>query len=159
MDFFIPDQFYYMTFISVVSIEVIVIYSLKELGARLKRARGSLTQLEVAKELGVDRSYIGSIEQGRAKPSLNYLVYVAKRFGVSIDWILFGNEINISQKMVPPALAAAGEDEDAELDLMIAYLKELWHDHDCDRRGWLKIQFKEAFPKYLQYQQEKMKNR
>ena len=62
----------------------------KEIGMRLKLARGKTTQKSIADELNISKSYISNIENG-AKPSLEYLTAIAARFNVSIDWLVFGS--------------------------------------------------------------------
>lgn len=57
---------------------------------RLKTLRKSkgLTQLELAKILGVSTSTIGMYEQGRREPELNFVMKIASYFQVSSDFIL-----------------------------------------------------------------------
>lgn len=61
-------------------------------GKRLAEWRSAqdLTQQGLANRLGVSRGYIGDIEAGRSSPSRKFLLLLADRFGVSIDWILHG---------------------------------------------------------------------
>lgn len=61
----------------------------KEIGLRLKQARGKTHQKDWAAELGLSKSYISNVENG-AKPSLEYLTAVSAKFQVSLDWLIFG---------------------------------------------------------------------
>lgn len=63
-------------------------YSL--LGQRIRRERKklSLTQEQLAEMTGVSHAYIGQIERGERNPTLETLVNLANRLGVSIDYLL-----------------------------------------------------------------------
>jgi transcriptional regulator with XRE-family HTH domain len=51
---------------------------------RTIRKKNGLTQAELARRVGVSRSYINKIENGEAKPSLTLLERIASILGVSI---------------------------------------------------------------------------
>lgn len=61
----------------------------KEIGTRLKQARGKTSQKFLAGKFNLSNSYISNIENG-AKPSLEYLTNIASHFNVSLDWLVFG---------------------------------------------------------------------
>ena len=61
----------------------------KEIGIRLKQARGKISQKSLAAEFNLSKSYISNIENG-AKPSLEYLTNIASQFNISLDWLVFG---------------------------------------------------------------------
>jgi len=84
---------------------------LKELflvAERIKTLREhcGLTQSGLAKKLGLTRSSINSWEMGLSIPSTQYIVELAKLFGVSTDYLLGMNEgakinvENLSEKEV-----------------------------------------------------------
>ena len=56
--------------------------TLKEI--RLKKG---ITQVELAKHVGISQQTISHYETGRAKPSLDVAVKLAKAFGVSVEEI------------------------------------------------------------------------
>jgi transcriptional regulator with XRE-family HTH domain len=63
--------------------------------ARRVRARRTilkLTQEELAMELGVTHQHVSRIEGGHAVPSLDLLVRLGRRLGVSTDYLLTGRE-------------------------------------------------------------------
>ncbi|ACV61118.1 transcriptional regulator, XRE family [Desulfofarcimen acetoxidans DSM 771] len=66
-------------------------FSTQELGKRVAEIRGKNTQKELAKAIGVSRSYIGNIEQGITVPSLEVLINIAQQYHVSLDWLVYGN--------------------------------------------------------------------
>lgn len=62
----------------------------KKLGANLKKIRlnKDIKQVEIAKILGVDRSFISNIENGKTNPTLSTITNLAKALGVSSDELL-----------------------------------------------------------------------
>lgn len=64
----------------------------KKLGTRIAAARKSkaLTQEQLADKVGIDRSYIGWIEQGRRKPSLATLDRIAIQLDTSLGELFKG---------------------------------------------------------------------
>lgn len=61
--------------------------TLKTLGWKVQklRKREKLSQEEFAHRLGISRTYMGYIEQGRESPSLKLLLKIARRFTVRIE--------------------------------------------------------------------------
>ena len=110
----------------------------KAIGQRIRQLRGNLSQEDFARELGTVRGYIGDIERGRTKPSLELLYSLAVKYGVSIDWIVTGKERT-------PALSKPFI-EDPELETMIDALRGFWRESDEEKRTWLKLQFWAALP-------------
>ena len=60
------------------------------LGKRIReeRLRLKLTQEKLAEEVGVSTAYIGQIERGERSLTLDKLVKVVNRLGVTIDFLL-----------------------------------------------------------------------
>lgn len=65
----------------------------KDLGARVRRQRQLLewTQDRLAREIGVSTSFIGHVERGSRKASLETLVAIANALNVSTDYLLAGS--------------------------------------------------------------------
>jgi transcriptional regulator with XRE-family HTH domain len=59
---------------------------------RAQRQALKLTQEELAAELGVTHQHVSRIEGGHAVPSLDLLVRLSHRLGVSTDYLLTGRE-------------------------------------------------------------------
>ena len=59
----------------------------KTLGWKIQKLRKQLdlTQEEFAHRLGISRTYMGYIEQGRESPSLKLLIKMARRFAVKVE--------------------------------------------------------------------------
>ncbi len=62
----------------------------KKLGENLKkiRTKKNITQTELAKTLGVDKSFVSNIEKGKTNPTLATIAKLAKSVGVSVDELL-----------------------------------------------------------------------
>jgi transcriptional regulator with XRE-family HTH domain len=62
----------------------------KRLGENLKRIRTKkgITQIEIAKELGADRSFVSNIENGKTNPTLSTITNLAKALGVPVNELL-----------------------------------------------------------------------
>lgn len=71
----------------------------------LRRAR-KLTQLDVARAVGVDRSHLSKIETGDDTPGRDSLTALAGFFGVSLDWLVTGQD-----NAVTPGAVAQTEEE------------------------------------------------
>lgn len=52
------------------------------------RERAGLTQAEIARQLGISRAGVNAWEMGLSVPSTPYVVELAKKFGVSTDYLL-----------------------------------------------------------------------
>lgn len=62
----------------------------KKLGENLKKIRmtKNITQTELAETLGVDKSFISNIENGKANPTLSTIAGLAKVLKVSTNELL-----------------------------------------------------------------------
>jgi transcriptional regulator with XRE-family HTH domain len=61
--------------------------SAQKLGRRIVRARGSLSQRQLAKSVGVSAAYISRIERGERVPTLQLLERIAGVLGVDLSWL------------------------------------------------------------------------
>ncbi|MFA5736894.1 MAG: helix-turn-helix transcriptional regulator [Candidatus Paceibacterota bacterium] len=62
----------------------------KKLGENLKNIRTSknITQTEFAEKLGVDKSFVSNIENGKTNPTLSTITNLAQTLGVSTNELL-----------------------------------------------------------------------
>ena len=62
----------------------------KKLGENLKKMRikKDISQIELARLLGVDRSFVSNIENGKNNPTLSTITSLAKALGVSTNELL-----------------------------------------------------------------------
>ena len=54
---------------------------------RIRKAK-QMTQGDICRKLGVDRSYISNVESGNKTPTLSTITKLAKALGVSVDELL-----------------------------------------------------------------------
>lgn len=64
----------------------------KEINKRFKDFRDSidLSQTLLASELGVTRDVISNIESLRVSPTIHMLIVLDKKYGLNIQWLLYG---------------------------------------------------------------------
>jgi transcriptional regulator with XRE-family HTH domain len=74
------------------------------------RALKKLSQNQLADELDISRSRLGSYEEGRAEPPYDLLIKIADHFHIAIDALVRGDLAKTDQDMVEvvPAKAVAG---------------------------------------------------
>lgn len=62
----------------------------KKLGKRIREERKklNLTQALLAEDIDISDTYMGAIERGERSPTLDTLVKLANRLGVTIDYLL-----------------------------------------------------------------------
>ncbi|MGE5550998.1 MAG: helix-turn-helix domain-containing protein [Bacteroidota bacterium] len=111
-----------------------------DIGRRVRKIRGEMSQKEFAEALGTAPTYISDIERGRTKPSLELLTSIIGKYGVSIDWIITGKEQS------PPPTIPVRPCEDPDLEAMMEALRGFWREGDEDKRAWLRLQFWAALP-------------
>ena len=89
-----------------ISFSVVLSGETVSLGQRVKESREKLkiTQQELAQALGVTPQHISAIEQDKRALSLALLPKLANELGVSIDYLVSGNETGISD--IIPAIKA-----------------------------------------------------
>ncbi len=68
---------------------------------RAKRKALGLSQQDLARELSITHQHVSRIELGDATPSLEMLLKLSRRLGVSTDYLLTGEETT------PPDVAGA----------------------------------------------------
>jgi transcriptional regulator with XRE-family HTH domain len=96
-------------------------------GRRLKqlRAQHGLTQLQLAKRLGVARSTVATYEAGEREPCLDAIQRVAAAFGTSTDYLL-----GCCCSPVSPSASVQPSDGDCEIILRI--VEEARHLSEAD---------------------------
>lgn len=62
----------------------------KKLGKRIReeRQRLNLTQAQLAEDIDISDTYMGAIERGERSLTLDTLVRLVSRFGVTVDYLL-----------------------------------------------------------------------
>jgi transcriptional regulator with XRE-family HTH domain len=67
-----------------------------EVGQRIQRLRGELTQEEFAGRLGVDRKSVSGWETGKRLPDGSSLLVMRRDMGADLNFILGGGEADLS---------------------------------------------------------------
>ena len=70
---------------------------------KLLRENSGLTQAGIARQLGISRSGVNAWEMGLSVPSTQYIVELAKTFGVSTDFLLGINIYYFCRRIVRKA--------------------------------------------------------
>lgn len=77
---------------------------LREFGFRIKEARqrNGWSQEELANKLGTSKSVISGYETGKNDPAQSMVIRLSEVLGVSINWLMFGEEANQYPKNILP---------------------------------------------------------
>ena len=67
------------------------------------RKQSQMSQLQLAQALHVSASTIGMYEQGRRIPGLDILIRMSHVFGVSLDYLVTGNDFTSSTDKFDPS--------------------------------------------------------
>ncbi|MGC6589888.1 helix-turn-helix domain-containing protein [Paenibacillus sp. Dod16] len=67
---------------------------------RLLRKRMGLTQIDFSKQIDISQGTLSDIEQGHCNPSVETVLSIHENYGVSLEFILKGNEGNKSAKII-----------------------------------------------------------
>ena len=94
----------------------------KGMRKRIKELRGEESQKSFGERFGYSHGRIGHIERGRGDPSLDLLLGISLRFGVSTDFILKGTPKKV------PKLGAPDIREVKEVLTIIVNLKKALED-------------------------------
>lgn len=114
------------------------------IGQRLRSLRiaHNLTIPDVNQKTGISKGNLSAIETDKNKPSANALIELSQLYGVSADWILFGDRAKDAQGITVTF---------SSLELMnfFSRLNEVWEQGDERTKGWIMIQLENAFPKVV----------
>ena len=71
-------------------------FDAKEFGVRLKTIRliYGLTQEKLAEDLNISWNHLSKIERGERRCSFELLIAISSRYGISLDYLLTGKQIN-----------------------------------------------------------------
>lgn len=74
----------------------------KRLGKRIReeRQRLGLTQAELAEDINISDTYMGAIERGERSLTLDTLVRLVNRLGVTVDYMLVDSVIDNNSNIV-----------------------------------------------------------
>ena len=91
---------------------------------RARRETLELTQEQLARATGLSPQYISLIEQDKRVPSVSSLARFAEELGVTVDYLITGNEVVISDTI--PAIKADGKLTVEAKRALIATVREFY---------------------------------
>jgi transcriptional regulator with XRE-family HTH domain len=96
---------------------------MKGIAQRIRSIRKSqgLTQLGLCQMVGISKSFLSELENGKRNPSSLHLLELAKALGCSCDYLLTGGELT-SAVSVPQDLAEFAKSEKLTFDQVTALL-------------------------------------
>ncbi|RXZ84623.1 XRE family transcriptional regulator [Paenibacillaceae bacterium] len=103
---------------------------MSSLGVRLKKARENkrLTQMKVAKILGISNGTLSGYERNYRDPDTTTLANLADLYNVSVDWLTTGGtekRDHSSEEMITSIIEHSGEPGSSERELFtVQFLKE-----------------------------------
>ncbi|MDQ6421378.1 helix-turn-helix transcriptional regulator [Paenibacillus sp. LHD-117] len=67
---------------------------MNQIGENIRRLRKylGLTQIEFSRQIGVSQGTLSDIEQGNCTPSVETVLSIHERYGVTLNWILKGSD-------------------------------------------------------------------
>lgn len=77
----------------------VVDYSLLGKRIREERLRLNLTQEKLAEDIGISTAYLGQIERGERSVTLDKLIPLANRLGVTVDFLLADYIVSVGDDM------------------------------------------------------------
>ncbi len=90
-----------------------------DLGKRVRKRRAELnwTQEHLAQEIGVSTSFIGHIERGSRKASIDTLVLLANAMQISTDQLL-GGSLTLSGELIKPVKKLTKNQKQAMMQML-----------------------------------------
>jgi transcriptional regulator with XRE-family HTH domain len=110
---------------------------IEDFAARLVEARKQrgLTQQTVADEIGVHVSQERRYEAGASQPTLEVLANLAVVLGVSLDWLVFGDERRPRDRELGHAFDDVARMTAKERATVLAVIEAIRFQHDTRHRG------------------------
>lgn len=118
----------------------------ESVGERLKKLRNgrNLTIPEVSRIIGIAKSSLSDLENNKSNPGKINLVRLSEFYGVSTDWILFGDQgERINEKANGKRIKLAVPD--LELASLLSQIIEIWEKGDGEMKVWVKKQLELGF--------------
>lgn len=102
----------------------------RALGKRIReeRLRLNLTQEKLAEDVGVSTAYIGQIERGERSLTLDKLIKVVNRLGVTIDYLLSDYVVATDDTCINILIQLMHDRTSEEKTLAVNLLKVLFAD-------------------------------
>lgn len=94
-----------------------------DLGRRIRKQRTQLgwTQEALAERINVSTSFVGHVERGTRKASLETLVSMANALGVSLDYLMAGS---LNTSVIGPMPQSLNSDQRAALQEILSTIQD-----------------------------------
>ena len=109
------------------------------------RTKFGLTQKAFATSIGISQGNLSEMEKGKFSPSYNTLIMLIKKYKVSADWILTGEEVTHKNQFA----------ENLEVKEMHDVIDKVMSDPNPEIQTWGKVQIRKAFAEYFPVKDEK----
>lgn len=115
------------------------------IGQRLKsiRVARNLKPKDVNEKTGISLGNLHSLEHDKIKPSADALIKLSELYGVTTDWILFGETKDMAEKKKGDLSIPV---PNLELAVIFAKIAEIWEQGDEETKTWVVVQLRRAFP-------------
>jgi transcriptional regulator with XRE-family HTH domain len=124
---------------------------MQTIGDRLSQIRKQLglSLTSVTGKIKIDKSNLSRIENNKHEPTSGTLAALAKLYGVSADWILFGENATLTGDIKECDNFLKNID-DPEMIFFFMKLRDYWLKGDDAEKGWIKVQLRKAFPHIME---------
>lgn len=115
------------------------------IGSRLRGIRelNNLTILQVSEKTGISAGNLSIIENDKTKPSADALIKLSTLYGVTTDWILFGETKEVNGKKKDMLSIPV---PNLQLAIIFSKIAEIWAQGDEETKTWVIVQLRRAFP-------------
>jgi len=102
----------------------------KKLGERMRKERLSLglTQEVLSEKAGISVSFLGQVERGERKPSLETVINIAKSLGVTVDFLLADSYRTAPNSLVDELAYLVRETPEKDIKTVIEVTKTILRD-------------------------------
>ncbi len=133
---------------------------IESVGERLKKLRNArnLSIPEVSRVTGIGKASLSDLENNKNNPGKTNLVRLSEFYGVSADWILFGDQVSVkSEKTNDNSIKVAVPN--LELAALFSQIVEIWENGDEEMKVWVKKQLELGFKQAVKDLENKKKSR
>jgi len=118
---------------------------MESVGERLRTLRNArnLTIPQVAKFTGVGKGSLSDLENNINNPGKINLVRLSEFYGVSADWILFGDQVDENGEINDNSIKLTVPN--LELAALFSQIIEIWENGDGEMKVWVKKQLELGF--------------
>lgn len=119
------------------------------IGKRLQVIREirNLQPKDVHDAIGISLGNLHTLENDKAKPSADALIKLSQLYGVTTDWILFG-DIHEDETIKTNHLSIPVPN--IELGVYFSRIAQIWEEGDEETKAWVMVQLRRAFPEVEQ---------